>query len=312
EFKPDYLPTRRGFDHQYGCWYGQIDYHTHERGGRVDWYRDDKRIEEKGYSTTLIGNEAVRLIKAQPADKPLFLYVPFNAVHGPFQVPGKYLEPYKHLPEKRRIMAGMLSVVDESIGQIVTALREKKMDENTLIIFSGDNGGVDPGPRTSNAPLRAGKGTIYEGGIRTASFATWPGKIPAGKKTATPVHAIDWYPTLVKLTGAEAAQSLPVDGHDIWPLLTNDTPPARDVLLLGSDPSRIAVRMGDWKLIRFSGGPKGKGKGKRHELFNLKDDISEKNNLAESNPEKVAEMTARLEALVKNPKRIRPETADKS
>ncbi|RYD23149.1 MAG: arylsulfatase [Verrucomicrobiaceae bacterium] len=306
EYKPEYLPMRRGFDHQYGCWYGQIDYFSHERAGRVDWYRDDRRIEEKGYSTTLIADEATRLIQTQPADKPLFLYVPFNAVHGPFQVPEKYLEPYKHLPEKRRVMAGMLSVVDESIGRIVAALREKKMDGNTLIIFSGDNGGVDPGPRTSNAPLRAGKGTIYEGGVRTASFVTWPGKIPAGKKIATPVHVIDWYPTLVKLTGADAAQPLPVDGQDIWPLLTKDTPPARDAILVGAEPRRIAVRMGDWKLIRFSGGGKGK-KGQRHELYNLAADPSEKTDLAASKPEKVTEMNTRLEELVKNPRRIQPD-----
>lgn len=311
EFKPEYLPMRRGFDHQYGCWYGQIDYFSHERAGRIDWYRDDKRIEEKGYSTTLIADEATRLIKAQPSGTPLFLYVPFNAVHGPFQVPEKYTEPYKHLPEKRRTMAGMLSVVDESIGRITTALREKKMEENTLIIFSADNGGVDPGPRTSNGLLRAGKGTLYEGGIRTSAFATWPGRIPAGKKIEAPVHVIDWYPTLVKLTGADATQALPVDGQDILPLLTNGTPPVRDAVLLGSGPGRIALRMGDWKLIRFPGGGKG-GKGKkgpRHELYNLADDLSEKTDLAASKPEKVAEMRTRLEALIKDPKQIQPGTA---
>jgi arylsulfatase A-like enzyme len=319
ESSPEYRPTHRGFDHQYGIWYGQIDYFTHERAGRVEWYRDDKPLKEEGYSTTLIGNEAARLIKAQPYGKPLFLYVPFNGVHGPFQVPDKYREPYKELPPKRQTMAAMLSVVDESIGNVIAALREKKMEEDTLIVFSSDNGGVNPDAYTKNTPLRAGKATTYEGGVRSSAFAVYPGRIPAGKKIATPVHVSDWYPTLVKLTGAEATQSLPVDGMDIWPLLTNGTPPARDALLLGSQPARIAARMGDWKLIRFSGPQaQGQGKGKgararaaagggnqggRFELYNLADDISEKNNLAESKPEKVAEMRTRLEQMVKGAKK---------
>ena len=320
ESTPEYRPTKRGFDHQYGIWYGQIDYFTHERAGRVEWYRDDQPLKEEGYSTTLIGNEAARLIKAQPEGKPLFLYVPFNGVHGPFQAPENYKEPYKHLPAKRQTLAAMLSVVDESIGNVVAALREKKMEENTLIVFSSDNGGVNPDVYTKNTPLRAGKATTYEGGVRSSAFVTWPGKIPAGKKIATPVHVSDWYPTFVKLTGAEATQSLPVDGMDIWPLLATGTPPARDALLLGSQPARIAVRMGDWKLIRFSGPQaqaQGKGKGAkaraatgadgkqgpRFELYNLADDISEKNNLAESNPEKVAEMRTRLEQMVKGAKK---------
>ncbi|HEY1121832.1 MAG TPA: arylsulfatase, partial [Haloferula sp.] len=253
ESSPEYRPMHRGFDHQYGIWYGQIDYFTHVRAGRVEWYRDDQPLKEEGYSTTLIGNEAARLVKAQPEGTPLFLYVPFNGVHGPFQAPEKYKEPYKNLPPHRQTMAAMLSVVDESIGHVVAALREKKMEENTIIIFSSDNGGVNPGDYTMNTPLRAGKATTYEGGVRSSAFVVYPGKIAAGKKIATPVHVSDWYPTLVKLTGADATQALPVDGMDIWPLLTKGTPPARDALLLGSHPNRIAVRMGDWKLIRFIG-----------------------------------------------------------
>jgi len=303
EFSPEYRPMKRGFDHQYGLWYGQIDYFTHERAGRVEWYRDDQPLKEEGYSTKLIANEAVRLIKEQPAGKPLFLYVPFNAVHGPFQVPEKYKEPYKNLPPKRQTLAAMLSVVDESIGHVMAALREKKMEENTLVIFSSDNGGVQPGQVTKNTPLRAGKGTVYEGGVRSSAFALWPGKIPAGKKIETPVHISDWYPTLVNLTGADAKQALPVDGKDIWPLITEGKAPDRDVLLLGSLPAKIGIRMGDWKLIRFAGGGGKKAKGgPRFELYNLADDIGEKNDLAESKPEKVAEMRPRLEAMVKGAK----------
>ena len=250
EFQPEYRPTRRGFDHQYGLWYGQIDYFTHRRGGRVDWYRDDQPSDDKGYSTHLIGREAARLIKQQPQDRPLFLYVPFNAVHGPYQVPASDRTPYKDLRPQRQTLAAMLAVVDEEVGRIVAAIHDRKLDENTLIIFSSDNGGVGPGRITMNTPLRAGKGTIYEGGVRSSAFVTWPGKVPSGQKITAPVHLVDWYPTLLQLTGADSKQPLAVDGVDIWPLITTGKAPDRDALLLvGTQPDRAAIRMGDWKLL---------------------------------------------------------------
>lgn len=179
EFEKAYQPLGRGFDHQYGNWFGAIDYFTHKRDGVLDWHRDDEPSQDEGYSTHLVAKEAVRLIKEQPADKPLFLYVPFNAVHAPLQVPEQYLKSYDKLTGQRRTYAGMLSAMDEAVGQIVAALEEKRLLENTLIAFSSDNGGPGPGRVTDNGPLRAGKGTIYEGGIRACAFATWPGKIPA-------------------------------------------------------------------------------------------------------------------------------------
>jgi arylsulfatase A-like enzyme len=315
EFEPAYRPRQRGFDHQYGLWYGQIDYFTHERGGRVDWYRDDKPLDEPGYSTQLIAKEAVRLIHEQPKDKPLFLYVPFNAVHGPFQVTENYVEPYKGMRPTRATMAGMLAAADEAIGQIVDALKTTHMDTNTLIIFSSDNGGVQPGVRTMNTPLRDGKGTIYEGGVRSAAFAVWPGNIPAGKKTAPPVQLADWYPTLVKLTGADASQPLPVDGLDIMPLLMEGAAPDREALLIvGTSPNRMAIRMGDWKLlVNPNHPPRGRRAdpdeeedndvtvrpGDVIELYNLAEDISETKNLASSQPERVKAMRAKMELLKK-------------
>jgi len=129
------------------------------RDGKLDWYRDDQPLKEKGYTTRLIAKEASRLIREQPADKPLFLYVPFNGIHSPFQVPDSDAKPYKNLPKLRHTVAGMLAVVDEAIGQITAALEEKGMRDNTLIIFSSDNGGAHAGKGTMNTPLRAGKGS---------------------------------------------------------------------------------------------------------------------------------------------------------
>jgi arylsulfatase A-like enzyme len=158
-----------------------------------------------------------------------------------------------------------------------------------------------------NSPLRAGKGTLYEGGIRVCSFATWPGKIPAGITIDEPMHAVDWFPTLVKLTGAPAEQKLVPDGLDIWPVLTQGAKSPHEALLLpGMAPDKMALRMGDWKLLlnpsdkdaeEAKGSEKFSGK---MELYNLASDIAEKTNLAASQPEKLAEMRTRLDALIKD------------
>ncbi|HEY3322527.1 MAG TPA: arylsulfatase [Planctomycetota bacterium] len=305
EFKPDYLPTHRGFDHQYGLWFGMIDYFTHKRGGDVDWHRDDKPCNDEGYSTHLIAREACRIIREKTADKPLFLYVPFNGVHAPHQVPDEYKKPFENLSGSRRTYAGMVAAMDEGVGQIVAALKEKGIFDNTLIVFSSDNGGPAPGKVTSNAPLRAGKGSIYEGGIRGCAFASWPNHIPAGKVIKEPLHVVDWYPTLIKLAGGSLEQKLPIDGIDIWPLLTTGAKPEREALLLpGMAPNQAAIRMGDWKLLLRASDtdaedldqlPEGKGV----QLFNLAADIGESKDLAAANPEKVRELQSRLTAYLK-------------
>jgi len=307
EFQPDYTPTRRGFDHQYGHMFGAIDYFTHTRDGKKDWYRDDQPSADEGYSTHLVAREACRIIREKPADKPLFLYVPFNGIHGPHQVPETYKEPYKNLPDPRRTIAGMLAAVDEAIGQITAALVEKGLRKDTLIIFSSDNGGPNPGKVTMNTPLRAGKGTIYEGGVRVCAFANWPGKIPAGATTKEPMHGVDWYPTLLKLAGSPTAQKLAPDGLDIWPVLTQGAKSPHDaILLMGTVPGKAAVRMGDWKLLLNASekdaeeAPADEAKSSGNvELYNLAQDIGEKQNLAVAQPEKVKELRARLNAFLK-------------
>ncbi len=292
EFEAAYRPTQRGFDHQYGLWFGAIDYNSHMRGKILDWHRDDQPSKDEGYSTHLIAKEACRLIREKNPDKPLFLYLPFNAVHGPHQVPDRYCQPYSDLKGIRRTYAGMMSAMDEAIGQVLAALEEKGMRDNTLIIFSSDNGGPEPGKVTSNGPLRAGKGTIYEGGIRVVACVNWPGHIPAGKTIDEPLHGVDWYPTLVKLTGATVEQKLPLDGLDIWPVLTAGAKSPHDILILnGTKRGQAAIRMGDWKLLVGVGG--------EDQLYNLADDLGEKKNLATEKPDKLKELRARYDAMMK-------------
>jgi len=318
EFDPAYLPTARGFDHQYGHYFGALDYFTHIRDGSHDWYRDDKEVKEEGYSTQLIAREACRLIKEKDKAKPLFLYVPFNGVHGPLQVPDSCLQPYAALQGKRRTLAGMVSAVDEAIGQIVAALEEAGLRKDTLIVFSSDNGGPNPATLSTNGDLRAGKGTIYEGGVRVCALANWPGHIPAGVTIKEPMHAVDWFPTLVKLAGGSLEQKLPLDGRDVWPMLTQDARSPHEAVLLVQSPTRAAVRMGDWKLLvsasaqnseEFPQAQRKKGKAKVRkaaaqapslELYNLAADVGEKTNLAAQEPERVAMMRAKLEELLKN------------
>lgn len=299
EFREAYLPTQRGFDHQYGNWFGAIDYFTHMRNGILDWHRDDKPSDDKGYSTHLDAKEACRLIR-EKKDKPLFLYVPFNAVHNPLQVPESYSKPYVGVKGLNHAYAGMVTAMDEAVGQIVDALKEKRMLDNTLILFSSDNGGPSPGKITNNGPLRAGKGSIYEGGVRVCAFATWPGHIPVAQ-IQEPLHAVDWYPTLVRLAGGSLEQKTPLDGKDIWPVLTKGAKSPHDAILLcGTVPHRVAIRMGDWKLL-LNASEKDAEETKdddaatgKVELYNVVADIGEKADLARTNPDKVKELRARL------------------
>jgi arylsulfatase A-like enzyme len=316
EFEKAYQPNARGFDHQYGHFFGMLDYYTHERMNKLDWYRNGEPLKEEGYTTHLITKEACKVIESGDKSKPLFLYLPFNGVHSPFQVPDSYLKPYGALKGNRQKLAGMLAAVDEAIGKIEESLKKAGMLENTLIVFSSDNGGPPPG---DNTPFRDYKGTIFEGGTRAAAFATWPGHIPADQRVRQPMHMVDWYPTLIKLAGGSLEQKLPLDGLDIWPMLTKGTASPHDAILSVSTqgPARAAIRMGDWKLIvsgnadadtgEDDGAKKAKKKGKaaagKYEpvaLYNLADDPSESKNLADSQPERVKAMRARLAELLKD------------
>ena len=294
-FKPEYLPTRRGFDHQYGHYNGALDYFTHVRDGGFDWHKDDKENRDKGYSTALVGKEAARLIRERDPSKPFFLYVPFNGVHTPLQVPRRYVDLYPGLEGNRRTYAAMISALDDAVGVIVKALEDEKLVSDTLVIFSSDNGGPDPGKLSDNGPLRAGKGSVYEGGVRVAAFASWPGKIAAGSSVQSPIHIVDWFPTLLNLAGAPLEQKLPIDGRDILPLLTSDEPAPDREILINAAPEGGAIRIGDWKLVIHQ------GRGKpRSELYDLSKDLHERDDLSSSHPEKSQQLRERYDALAKD------------
>lgn len=310
--RPEYLPTRRGFDHQYGHYNGALDYFTHVRDDGFDWHRDDRECRDEGYSTHLLGREAVRLVEAHDRSRPLFLYVAFNAVHAPHQVPERYKAPYAHLEEPRRTYAGMLAALDEAVGQIVAAVDRKGIRKETLFLFSSDNGGPSPGRVTSNGPLRGAKATLYEGGVRVPAFAAWEGHIKPGSVVNAPLHVVDWYPTLLTLAGVSLDQSLPLDGRDAWTAIARGAPSPHEEILLNTTPRAGAIRVGDWKLIVRAPGSDASddvhavepgvaklaaaGAGSV-ELFNIADDPDERHDLASAKPEKVAELRRRYDAL---------------
>jgi len=304
-FDTNYWPNARGFDFWYGHLFGALDYFKHIRDGKHDWYRNGQTNHDEGYSTHLLVREAVRVLRDQPKNKPLFLYVAFNAVHAPHQVPLEYKKPYEHLPEPRRTYAGMLAAMDEAVGKIVAAVDETGRRKNTLFVFSSDNGGPRPGIVTTNGPLRAGKGTVYEGGVRVAAFATWAGRIPA-RQIQTPMHMVDWYPTLLKLCGASTKQKFPLDGRDLWPSLTRGKSSPHDEIVLNIAPNNGAIRAGDWKLVVNDGDNRERRRRRNNpgtneladvELFNLVKDPGETTNLAVDDPRRVKKLRARYDEL---------------
>ncbi len=320
-FDKAYWPNARGFDHSLGHLEG-IDYFTHHnyfKNGELDWRRNGEDVVEEGYATTLEANEAAAVIRRQPKDKPLFLYVPFTGVHGPLQAPSKEaVAAYQPaMNEQRATLAATMTAVDEGCGRIFAALDETGRRENTLIVFCSDNGGMPPG---RNLPYRAFKSSLYEGGIRSPALAAWPGRIKPGIVINEPLHIVDLFPTFVKLAGGSLEQKLPLDGRDIMPVLTEGKPsPHEDILLNAITANDGAIRMGDWKLIlngndgvtpsvdlatgeRKKEGRKTKKERRsepKAELFNLRDDPGETQDLASAQPEKVKELRQRYDAYLK-------------
>jgi arylsulfatase A-like enzyme len=222
-------------------------------------------------------------------------------------VPDRYLALYHELEGNRKIYAAMITALDDAVGDIVKAVEDEKLSESTLIIFSSDNGGPNPRKLSDNGQLRAGKGSVYEGGVRVAAFATWPSKIKPGSVIQTPIHIADWYPTLLKLTGTSLDQKLPVDGRDIGKVLTeNETLSDREILI-NTSPKSGAIRIGDWKLVINDGARIQEEEGdtditpakERLELFNLAKDVSEKTDVSADQPEKTKQLRERYEALAK-------------
>jgi arylsulfatase A-like enzyme len=285
---------------------GELDYFTHSDQGVLDWFRDNEPLKEEGYTTNLIGADAVKYIENQKADRPFYLYLTFNAPHTPYQAPQEYVDRYPQIADPtRRIYAGMVTCLDDNIGRVVKALEQKGLRENTLILFHSDNGGTH-NPKFAgvmadvsnikipcdNRPYRDGKGSLFEGGSRVCALANWPGKINPSTVDGI-IHATDIFTTFAKLAGAPTSRCKPLDGVDAWPTMAEGRPSLREEIVYNVEPYRAAVRQGDWKLIWRTTLPSSV------DLFNLAADPFEQKNLAEEQPEKVASMKLRLDELAR-------------
>ena len=314
-----YWPQNRGFDHFYGNLVGEVDYFTKDRGGLTDWQRNGTFLKEKGYFTTQIGNEAIKLIERQDPSKPFFLYFASLAPHAPYQAPQEYLDRYNAIKdEKRRAYAAMITALDDQVGRIVDELDKKHMRDNTLIIFSSDNGGATSAlfatgarseeergesggvalgakPPASNGNLRGGKGSLHEGGVRVPTIFNWPGRLTPSIVNE-PLHMVDVMPTLLALAGGTGSTNHPFDGKNIWATLAEGKASLHEDILINVEAIRGAIRKGDWKLVKIATLPG------NTELFDLSKDPGEQNNVAAENADIVHELESRLMAYAKQQK----------
>lgn len=295
-------PKQRGFDYQYGALIGEIDYNTHKVHGVTDWYRNNRKLDEPGYVTTLLGKDAVRHIRQHDPAKPLFMYLAFTAPHTPFQAPKEYVDRFNSIADpNRRTYAAMINAMDEQIGAVLAELSRKGMREDTLVIFHSDNGGVTSAAFAGqietkgqlparNTPLRNGKGSLDEGGTRAVALANWPGRIKPGK-VDQPMHVVDMLPTLAARAGASLAGTKPLDGVDVWQTLSQGAPSPRTEIVYNVEMFRAALRQGDWKLSLRATLPA------KVELYNIAKDPGETTNLAAENAPMVAALQKRIDDL---------------
>lgn len=309
--RPEWIPNNYGFDTSYGTLTGAADPWTHKyrKGSPYEdtWHRDGKLFYEEGNATELVAAEALKHIEAKKG--PWFVYVPFHAVHTPVDAPDEYRKLYAGVafhadPKKqdsRLRMAAMVSQIDAKIGQFIAALDKTGQRENTLVIFTSDNGGIESlannyvgkvphSPLNSeNDPLRGQKNTLYEGGTRVCAFASWPGTLKQ-QKYSRPMHAVDWFPTIAEVVGYKPDSGLKWDGISQWPALTGSpAASAEPRMIYIAKREERSLRLGDWKLIQ----PARKG---ALELYNIGTDPYEKTNLAASETARVEELRQLLDA----------------
>lgn len=275
-----YAPMNRGFDHFYGHLGGAIDYfqHVNRELNQVDWQRNGETVREDGYSTDLLTQEAIRLVENRDPDRPFFLYLPFNAAHGPHSAPESWLSQYAEMNDRKaRTYGAVVSAMDAAIARLIDVINRQGIANNTLTLFFGDNGAQSSSGTGSNAPLRGEKGTVWEGGIRVPAWIHWPHVITPGRRDALFLSVMDVFPTLAAAAGVSPGNTLPLDGHDRWQEVCESAscPPERLVIGQGKD---LAVLDGEWKYLEIA------NVGERH-LFRIGQDPLEQRDLAHEHPE---------------------------
>jgi arylsulfatase A len=284
-YKDEYNPTKRGFDEYFGELLGHADFYRHVYFDGTPALRDGmQRVQREGYFTDLVNERAAKFIRDH-GKRPFFLYVPHLAVHAPFQPPGAPQSPMvtreNMLTGSRAIYKAMLERVDAGVGMILGELERLGIADNTLVVFSSDNGGER---WSSNSPLFHHKATLWEGGIRVPCLMRWPAKLPKGKTTAQMGITMDLHATFLAAAGAPPNNGKPLDGVDLLPLLAGSSPRERTFYwrIDRSNRKQRAIRQGNWKYLNDGN--------TMDLLFDLSADIGERVNLGYRHPEIVGRL----------------------
>jgi len=275
-YEPDQSPQAHGFDHFFGFKAGFVDYYQHTNSdGEPDLWENGQPVTEEGYLTDLITARAVRYIRERRS-RPFFLSVQYNAPHWPYQPPGRpsvaprnaaHLQPWEDNPGTRADYAAMLEHVDQGIGQMLEALDEVGIAEETLVIYTNDNGGEW---LSRNAPTTNRKFSVWEGGIRVPAIMRWPGVIPAGQVSEQVGITMDFTATMLAVAGATLPEGYTPEGIDLLPIVTGATPSVERTLFWRAG-NASAVRSGDLKLIQQGA--------QLFFVFNVREDPAERNDL---------------------------------
>ncbi len=295
-YLPPFHPLKRGFDEYFGFLGGAHDYLDAAGDKHNPILRGTEPVNNIDYTTDAFGREAVSFIEKHKAE-PWFCYLPFNAVHAPLESIEKYLGRFTNVGDtKRRTFCAMLSAMDDAVGSVLTKVRELGQEENTIVFFISDNGGPTPQTTSNNGPLRGFKAQTWEGGIRVPWMVQWKGRIPAGQTDDRPVIQLDILPTALAAVGVAAQPEWKLDGVNLLPFISGEKKAAPHEALYWRFGEQIAIRMGDWKLVKGAGMEAVRGTGKATtegaELYNVTKDIGEKQNLAASEPEKFKQLAA--------------------
>lgn len=316
-----HTPTFRGFESFYGYYGGCESYFSHMTGDWYDFRRDSQEFCGRGcsqvnvddadaYSTELFSKEAAHIITSHDQSSPLFLYLAYQAVHFPGEVPDSYSALYRKIDDPtRRVFAGMLTAMDLGIGKVIKALLDTEMMRNTLLVFTTDNGGATQRGST-NYPLRGRKGELFEGGVRGVGIVTAPGL--AARKFSGLMHAVDWLPTLLQAAGPASSpdHTLPLDGVSMWEAIERDEDSPRTSIYLGRSYKESntmfgpAVRAGDLKLVARGEWPDGSVETNHSVpllvLFNITEDPNEKHDISLKRPQSVQKLQGLIEAYEKD------------
>lgn len=307
-------PGDHGFDEWYGFLAGCVDYYSHifywEMGRGTnpvhDLWHNDREVWQNGeYLTDVISRRAVEYVrKTARSGHPFFLYVPYNAPHYPMHAPQEYLDRFPDLAPDRRIMAAMISAVDDGVGMIVAELERQGILENTCVFFMSDNGPSrearnwldgtpDPYYGGTTGRLKGHKFSLYEGGIRVPAIMSWPARIPAGRVVHAVGAAMDILPTFLRAAGGDPLQ-YSLDGADLLPMVAQGAPSPHDELYWEMN-QQTAVRRGKWKLVLKGQLVEGAPAEDEVHLSDLDADMGERINSAPQHPEVVAQLTAAAE-----------------